>query len=212
MTKRKRDRIRKALEFSPFSDIDGDKVPNILDCRPTDSNMDGFFGDIGGAIKTRVKTEVGELKERTIETIAGGEAKERHKELHEAEQEAYLEEAREQAEERGREKARAKFVRRKPLLGGLIGGTDKEIPALSEKVGLSLKKVGRHGKGILKETTISRAKTRMPDAKLPDTSLGGITGRDVLKGTFRTIKPHKGGTKLKVGTKIPDASMPDVKW
>lgn len=212
MVKRKKDRIRKALEFSPFSDMDGDGVPNILDCQPQNPKMDGFFGDLGGAIKTRTKAELGELKQRTIEGIAGEEAREQRKSLKEAERESYLEEAKEQAEERGREKARAKYERRKPLLGGFIGGTDEEIPALSEKVGLSLKKAGKHGKGILKETTRSRTKTRMPDVKLPSGGMGGITGRDVLSGTMRTIKPSKKGTKLKLRAKLPDASMPDVKW
>lgn len=219
MTKRKKDHIRKALEFSPFSDMDGDGVQNVLDCNPHDPTRDGFFGDIGRAAKTRVKAEVGEIKERTIEGISGEEARERRKELQEAERESYLEEAKEQAEERGREKARAKYEKRKPLLSGFLGGADdEEIPALSEKVGLTLEKAGKHGKGILKETTISRTKTRMPDVKLPSARMGGITGKDVLKGTMRSIKlskkekPSKRGTKLKVGTKLPDAPMPDVKW
>ena len=217
MAKRKKDRIRKALEFSPFSDMDGDGVPNVLDCRPMDPTRDGFFKDLGGAVRTRVGSEVSELKERTIEGIAGEKAREQRRELREAEKGSYLEESKEMAEERGREKARAKYERRKPLMG-LLEGTGEEIPALSDKVGLTLKKAGKHGKSILKETTRSRTRTRMPDVKLPSASMGGITGKDVLKGTMRTIKSSKKdrsskrGTKIKVGAKLPDASMPDVKW
>lgn len=212
MTKRKGDRINRALEFSPFGDFDKDGVPNILDCAPHNKNRDGFFKDLGGAIKKRTVAEVSELKERTIKGIVGEEAREQRKELREVGRESYLEEAKEQAEERGREKARAKYERRRPLQELLGGLDDEDVTELGDKVERIVKKAGKHGKGILKETTRSRTKTRMPDVKLPDAGMGGITGRDVLKGTFRTIKPRKKGTKLKVGTKMPDVSMPDVSW
>ncbi|MCK4526008.1 hypothetical protein KAW18_01450 [candidate division WOR-3 bacterium] len=266
MTKRKKDRIQKALSYDPFFDTDNDGVPNILDCRPLDPTRDGFFGDLGGAIKrrfkpsmidykrkkrdgiledvlqkktdpsildykprkprklerdglvseisgaikTRVKGEVGEAKERLVKGIAGEEVREERKTLREAEHEAYLEEAKEQIEERGREKARAKFERRKPLLGGLLGGT-VDVSEFGEDVKETIKKAGKHGKGILKETARSRIKTRTPDVKLPDISLGG-TGMDVLSGTLRTIKPTKRKTEAKIGTKMPDVQMPDVRW
>ena len=259
MTKRKKDNIQTALSYNPFGDLDGDEVPNILDCRPKNPKMDGFFGDlrkrfkpsmidykrkkrdgiledvlqkktdpsilnykprkskrdglvsdIGVAIKTRVKGEVGEAKERIVKGIAGEEVREERKTLREAEHEAYLEEAKEQIEERGREKARAKFERRKPLLGGLLGGT-VDVSEFGEDVKETIKKAGKHGKGILRETTRSRVKTRTPDVKLPDISLGG-TGMDVLSGTLRAIEPPKRRAKPKIRTEMPDVSMPDVRW
>lgn len=262
---RKKDKIQQALSFNPFGDMDGDGVPNILDCRPMDPKMDGFFGDLGGAIKrkfkkpsmidyepkkrdgilegafkkktdpsilnykpkksrklrdgflgevsgaakTRIKGEISELKERTIEGISGEEARKHRKELKEAEQEAYYEKAKEQVAERGREKAQAKFRRHKPLLRGILGEDDDDMSDFGESIERTIKKVGKHGKGILKETSRSRVKTKMPDVKLPDTNLGGL---NVLSGTLRAIKPTKKGTKLKVGTKMPDVQMPDVRW
>lgn len=267
MTKRKKDRIQKSLSYDPFFDTDNDGVPNILDCRPLDPTRDGFFGDLGGAIKrrfkpsmidykrkkrdgiledvlqkktdpsildykprkprklerdglvseisgaikTRVKGEVGEAKERLVKGIAGEEVREERKTLREAEREAYLEAAKEEIEERGREKARAKFKRRRPLMELLGGYEDDDVSELGEDIRGTLKKAGKHGKGILRETARSRVKTRTPDVKLPDISLGG-TGMDVLSGTLRAIEPPKRRAKPKIRTEMPDVQMPDVRW
>ena len=272
MTKRKKDRITNALDFSPFSDLDKDGVPNILDCKPLDPTRDGFFGDlsgairrkfrkpsmidykrkkrdsiledvlqkktdpsilnykprkskrdglvseISGAVKTRVKGEIGEAKERLVKEIAGEEVREERKILRKVERGAYLEAAKEEVEVRGREKARAKFKRRRPL-GGLLGGEEDDVSELGEDdvselgkdIRGTLRKAGKHGKGILRETTKLRVKTRTPDVKLPDISLGG-TGMDVLSGTLRAIEPPKRRAKPKIRTEMPDVSLPDVKW
>ena len=264
MTKRRKDRITNALDFSPFSDSDKDGVPNILDCKPLDPTRDGFFGDLGGAIKrrfkkpsmidyepkkrdgiledvlqkktdpsilnykprkskrdglvsdigvaikTRVRGEVGEAKERLVKGIAGEEVREERKTLREAEHEAYLEAAKEEIEERGREKARAKFKRRRPL-GGLLEGEDDDVSDLGEDIKRTIVKAGKHGKGILRETARSRVKTRTPDVRLPDISLDG-TGMDMLSGTLRTIVPTKRRTKPKIRTKMPDVPLPDIRW
>jgi len=213
MTKRKKDRIQTALSYDPFFDTDKDGVPNILDCAPLNPKKDGFFGDIGRAAKKRVKAEVTELKERTIESIAGEEAREQRGELRKAEHEAYLEKAKEQVAERGREKARAKYEKRKPLLVGLLGGVeDDDLSEFGEDVKKTIKKAGKHGKRILRETSKPRIKTRTPDVKLPDTSIGGITGRDALSGVLRTIEPTKRRTKVSVRTKMPDVASPDIRW
>ena len=62
--KKGEDRIRNALQFSPFSDIDRDGVPNILDCQPTNPLEHGFWDWMEWAkwaklakwAKSRVKT------------------------------------------------------------------------------------------------------------------------------------------------------------
>lgn len=144
MQKRKEDLILKAVNYDPFGDFDMDGVQNILDCKPYDKTRDGFFRDLGGAIKTEIKGEVGEAKERIVKGIAGEERREQRKELREAEHEAYLEEAKEMAQERGKEKAQRKFTKHR------IGeGFGEKVEDLEEKVEKFAKKAGKHGKGML---------------------------------------------------------------
>ena len=144
MTKRKKDLILRSINYNPFGDVDGDGVPNILDCQPKNPLKDGFFRDLGGAIKTEIKGEVGEAKERIVKGIAGEERREQRKELREAEHEAYLEEGKEMAQERGEEKAQRKFTKHR------IGeGFGEKVEDLEKKVEKFAKKAGKHGKGIL---------------------------------------------------------------
>ena len=112
MKRRKHDNIQKTLSYSPFSDFDGDGVPNILDCRPKNPNMDGFFRDLGGAVRKRVKSEVGVAKKRILERVSGEKELERRKEIREAESEGYYEERLKEAKKRGREKA---LIKKKPV-------------------------------------------------------------------------------------------------
>ena len=136
MQKRKLDNIQRALSFSPvnisynpkkvlsgpknvgydpFGDRDGDRISNILDCAPLDPTKDGFFRDLGGAVKTRVKGEVGLAKKHLLSRVSGVESRERREKIREAESEGYFEEIKKQVKERGREKARAKFGKREPI-------------------------------------------------------------------------------------------------
>lgn len=140
MQKRKEDIILRAINFDPFGDLDGDGVPNILDCQPKNPLKDGFFRDLGGAIKTEIKGEVGEAKERIVEGIAGEERREERKVLREAEHE----EAKEMVQERGKEKAQRKFTKHR------IGeGFGEAVENLEEKVDRFSMKAGKHGKGML---------------------------------------------------------------
>lgn len=160
MAKRKEDLILRAINYDPFGDADGDGVQNIIDCSPNNPLKDGFFRDLGGAIKTEIKGEIGEAKERMVKGIAGEERREQRKELREAEHEAYLEEAKEMAQESGKEKAQRKFTKRR------IGeGFGEKVEDLEEKVDKFAKKAGKHGKGMLAgiETEKIRAGKRSKD-------------------------------------------------
>ena len=158
MQKRKEDLILSAINYDPFGDLDRDGVPNILDCQPNNPLKDGFFRDLGGAIKTEVKGEVGEVKERLLKGIAGEERREQRKKLREAEREAYIEEAKEMAEERGKEKAQRKFTKRR------IGeGFGEKVEELEEKVEKFTKKAGKHGKGMLEgDDRLSKKLSKKP--------------------------------------------------
>ena len=98
-----------------FGDADGDGVPNFFDCKPRNPNEDGIFRDVGRAVATRVKHEVGDIKEAVLEEIAGEEKREERLEIQEIEKEAYLKERKKVAEEEARRRARAKFERAKEV-------------------------------------------------------------------------------------------------
>lgn len=170
MPKRKEDLILNAINYDPFGDIDKDGVQNILDCKPYDKTRDGFFRDLGGAIKTEIKGEVGEAKERLLKGIAGEERREQRKKLREAERDAYIKEAKEMAEERGKEKAQRKFEKHRigegfgekvETLEELEKRLKKRPLTLEEKVEKFAKKTGKHGKGMLEgDDLLSKKSTK----------------------------------------------------
>lgn len=144
MKKRKLDNIQLALSYSPFSDYDKDGVPNILDCKPFDPQKDGFFRDLGGAVRTRVKGEIGVTKTRILKGVAGEEAREQREAVRKAESEGYYEEIKKQVKERGREKARAKFAKREPI-GRKLEKTVEVIEKFAQRKQKKRRKVGLDG-------------------------------------------------------------------
>jgi hypothetical protein len=143
--------------------------PSILNYKPRKSHK--LTGEIGEAIKTRVKGGLGETKERLVKGIAGEEARKERRELQETEREAYLGEAKEMAEERGKEKAQRKFTKRR------IGeGFGEKVEDLEEKVEEFAKKAGKHGKGILRD--IEPVKV-------------GKRGRDIVEHIGKETKSRK---------------------
>ena len=191
MTKRKEDLILRAINYDQFGDLDGDGVQNIIDCQPKNPLKDGFFRDLGGALKTRAKGSIGEAKERFVEGIAGEEAREQRKSLREAEHESYLEEAKEMAQERGKEKAQRKFTKRR------IGeGFGEKVEDLEEKVEKFAKKAGKHGKGMLKD---------MESVKV------GKRGRDIRERIGKETKPRKSVIMTPLTISVPKKPVPSAK-
>lgn len=182
MKKRKLDNIQLALSYSPFSDYDKDGVPNILDCKPFDPQKDGFFRDLGGAVRTRVKGEIGVTKTRILKGVAGEEAREQREAVRKAEAEGYYEEIKKQVKERGKARARAKFAKREPV-GRKLEKTVEIIEEFAQK--------GRKR---------SKKKRKVGLVGCPDINLG-------LLGT-----PLKRTKKVKVGTNMLNVKLPDVKW
>jgi len=52
-------RVNVQNKLNLWGDADGDKVANILDCEPTNANMQGFWGNVGGTIVRAGKAVVG---------------------------------------------------------------------------------------------------------------------------------------------------------
>ena len=94
-----------------FGDADGDGVPNFYDCQPRNPYKDGILQDVGKAVTTRVRHEVGDIKERALEEIAGEKKRAERFEIEDVESEAYLKERKKAAIEDARRRARLNLER-----------------------------------------------------------------------------------------------------
>lgn len=63
--------VAHAIHLPGNGDRDQDGVPDMYDCQPLNPDEDGFWGDIGRAVKERTRTEIEDVKERALERVHG---------------------------------------------------------------------------------------------------------------------------------------------
>lgn len=106
--------VASAIRIPGMGDRDRDGVPDMYDCQPLNPNADGFWGDVGRAVKERTSSEIEDIKERTVrsikgEDVYGGRTITKRAILRGVEQEEELKESIQQARKRGKRKAQRRY-------------------------------------------------------------------------------------------------------